>query len=122
LLIDENLSPALVVLAHRRGFEAMHVNHLGLRTETDWDLLKVVADQDWVLVTNNAIEFRRRYGKVDLHPGVIFLLPSVRRPEQVRLFLAALEHLRFRSDMINRALDVAFDASGHISLISYDLP
>ena len=39
----------------------MHVNHLGLGTEKDWDLLKVVAENDWILVTNNAIEFRGRY-------------------------------------------------------------
>lgn len=81
-LIDENLSPALVEPARRRGFEAMHVNYLGLRTETDWDLLKVIAEQDWVLVTNNAIEFRGRYRDIELHPGVIFLLPAVRRAEQ----------------------------------------
>jgi hypothetical protein len=42
-LIDENLSPTLVEPARERGFEAIHVNHLGLRTETDWDLLKVIA-------------------------------------------------------------------------------
>jgi hypothetical protein len=54
-LIDENLSPALVEPARRRGFEAMHVNYLGLRTETDWDLLKVIAEQDWVLVTNTRV-------------------------------------------------------------------
>ena len=57
-LIDENLSPALVGPARARGFEAMHVNHLGLYIETDRDLLKVISEQDWVLVTNNAIEFR----------------------------------------------------------------
>lgn len=38
-LIDENLSPKLVEPARARGYEAMHVNHLGLRTEKDWDLL-----------------------------------------------------------------------------------
>lgn len=57
-LINENLSPALVKPAREHDFEATHVNHLGLRTEIDWDLLKVVAEQDWVLVINNAIEFR----------------------------------------------------------------
>jgi len=121
-LIDENLSPALVEPARERGFEAMHVNHLGLRTETDWDLLKVVAEQDWVLVTNNAIEFRGRYRTIELHPGVIFLLPAVRRPEQVRLFEAALEHAKAHSDMINRALDVGFDPHGAAIVVSYDLP
>ena len=100
----------------------MHVNHLGLRTETDWDLLKVIAEQDWVLVTNNAIEFRGRYGTVEVHPGVIFLLPVVRRLKQVQLFEAALNFAQTLPDMINRALDVTFDPTGEITLISYDLP
>jgi predicted nuclease of predicted toxin-antitoxin system len=121
-LIDENLSPALAEPARKCGFEAMHVNHLGLRTETDWDLLKIVAEQDWVLVTNNAIEFRGRYGKIELHPGVIFLLPAVRRAEQVRLFEAALEHTQTHPDMINRALDVAFNPDGKAMVTPYDLP
>lgn len=121
-LIDENLPPALVEPAHERGFEAMHVNHLGLRTETDWDLLKVVAEQDWVLVTNNAIEFRGRYSTIELHPGVVFLLPAVRRPEQIRLFEAALDHIISHPDMINGALDVAFDPSGATTVTPYDLP
>jgi len=121
-LVDENLSPVLVEPERERGFEAMHVNYLGLRTETDWDLLKVVAEQDWVLVTNNAIEFRGRYATIELHPGVIFLLPAVRRPEQVRLFEAALEHVKANPDLINRALDVAFDPDGKATLNSYNLP
>ena len=57
----------------------MPVNYLGLRTNTDWDLLNVIAEQDWVLVTNNVIEFRGRYSEIALHPGVVFLLPAVRR-------------------------------------------
>jgi hypothetical protein len=60
ILVDENVSPALFEPARGRGFEAMHVNHLGLRTETDWNLLRVIAEQDWVRVTNNAIEFRAK--------------------------------------------------------------
>ena len=121
-LVDENLSPALVAPARERGFEAMHVNHLGLRTEADWDLLKIIAEQDWVLVTNNAIEFRGRYGTIELHPGVVFLLPAVRRPEQVRLFTAALDHARHHPDLTNLALDVAFDPDGNVMVTPYDLP
>jgi hypothetical protein len=121
-LIDENLSPALVEPARQRGFEAMHVNHLGLRTETDWDLLKVIAEQDWVLVTNNAIEFRGRYRDIELHPGVVFLLPAVRRPDQVRLFEGALDHVSTNTDMVNRALDVTFDSNRSVIVTAYDLP
>jgi predicted nuclease of predicted toxin-antitoxin system len=111
-LIDENRSPLLVESARAHCFEAMHVNHLGLRTETDWDLLRVVAAEDWVLVTNNAIEFRGRYREIELHPGVVFLLPTVRREAQRRLFEAALDHVRDRSDLVNTALDVTFDGEG----------
>ncbi len=100
----------------------MHVNHLGLRTETDWDLLKVIAEQDWVLVTNNAIEFRGRYREIEVHPGVVFLLPAVRRPEQVQLFEAALDRIQSHPDMINRALDVSFDADRTPVVEVYDSP
>jgi hypothetical protein len=100
----------------------MHVNHLGLRTESDRDLLKVVAGQDWVLVTNNAIEFRGRYREIELHPGVVFLLPVVRRAEQLRLFEAALDHVSANTDMVNRALDVTCDSHRSVILAGYDLP
>ena len=120
-LIDENLSPALVDPARRRGYEAMHVNHLGLRTETDWDLLKIVAAQDWVLVTNNAIEFRGRYREIEVHPGVIFLLPAVRRPDQLWLFETALSYLQTPPDLVNRALDVSFAPDMAAAVLSYDL-
>jgi hypothetical protein len=43
---------------HERGYEATHINHYGLRKSKDWDILKVVAEEDWILVTNNAFEFR----------------------------------------------------------------
>jgi hypothetical protein len=121
-LIDENLSPKLVVPARARGYEAMHVNHLGLRTETDWDLLKVVVEGDWVLVTNNAIEFRGRYRDVELHPGVVFLVPAVRGSEQVRLSEAAPEQIRHQPDMVNRALDVTLGRDGDDIVTIYELP
>lgn len=121
-LIDENLSPLPVGPARARGYEAMHVNHLGLRTETDWDLLRIVAAQDWVLVTNNAIEFRGRYREIALHPGVVFLLPAVRREAQMQLFEAALDRVRGQPDLVNTALDVTFDTVGRPVVTIYTLP
>lgn len=121
-LIDENLSPRLVKPAHDRGFVAMHVNHLGLRTEKDWDLLRIIETDDWVLVTNNAIEFRGRYRRIAIHPGVVFLLPSVRGSDQVELFEAALNYAQQVSDLVNRAIDVTFDEAGEIVVTVYDLP
>ena len=57
--MDENLSVRLPETAHARGYEATHVNHYGLRQSADWDILKIVAEEDWILVTNNTIEFSR---------------------------------------------------------------
>jgi len=82
-LVDENLSVKLPPLAHERGFEAAHVIHLGLREWKDWNILEVVKRDHWVLITNNAIEFRSRYRTITNHPGVVFLLPSVRRQRQL---------------------------------------
>lgn len=121
-LIDENLSPTLVEPARALGFEAMHVNHLGLRTETDWDLLTVVAEQDWVLVTNNAVEFRGRFREHGLHPGVVFILPAVRRADQLLLFKAALAACACDPDLVNRALDVSFGPDRTVAVVVYNLP
>jgi hypothetical protein len=100
----------------------MHVNHLGLRCETDWELLRIIMRDDWVLVTNNAIEFRGRYRAIDLHPGVVFLVPSVPGLEQLRLFDAALDYLAEQSDLVNKALDVTIGDGRQLRLTSYDLP
>ena len=121
-LMDENLSPFLVGSARARGHEAMHVNHLGLRTEADWELLRVIVEHDWVLVTNNAIEFRGRYRQIALHPGVVFLLPAVRREGQLALFEAVLDRVRDCPDLVNTALDAAFDAAGKPVVAAYGLP
>ena len=43
-LVDENLSVLLPQTAHVRGYEAIHINHYGLRQAKDWDILKIVAD------------------------------------------------------------------------------
>ena len=81
----------------------------------------MVAEQDWVLVTNNAIEFRGRNRDIELHPGVVFLLPAVRRAEQVQLFEAALDYIRTNPDMINGALDVSFGSDCGTMVAAYAL-
>ena len=121
-LIDENLSVRLPDAAHRRGFEATHVVHLGLREWKDWNILEVIERNGWILVTNNAVEFRSRYRRIELHPGVIFLVPSVRRRQQLLLFEAALGELAINPDLINQALDITFSEKGRIAVRRYSLP
>jgi len=52
-LIDECLHESLVGVAHRAGFEAIHVNHLGLSGEPDWELAERIVNESFTFVTNN---------------------------------------------------------------------
>jgi hypothetical protein len=79
---------------------------LGLGEWRDWSILDIVQKYGWVLVTNNAVEFRSRYRAIEIHPGVVFLLPSVRREQQLILFQAALDEIAINPDLTNQALDV----------------
>src|SRR5438874_12847548 len=97
-------------VTHRRGFESAHVAHLGLGQWKDWNSLEIVRQQHWILVTNNAIEFRAIYRALNVHPGIIFVLPSVRREQQLVLFEAAVDDMAISPDLTNQALDVDLQA------------
>jgi predicted nuclease of predicted toxin-antitoxin system len=120
-LVDENLSVLLPEIAHARGYEATHINHYGLRKSKDWDILKIVAEEDWILVTNNAFEFRGRYRRLEVHPGVVFLIPNAPRLQQIELFSAALDVITESPDMLNTAVDVTY-AGDNIRVTRYVLP
>jgi predicted nuclease of predicted toxin-antitoxin system len=121
-LVDENLSVKLPGVAHQHGFEATHVVHVGLGEWKDWNILEVVEKHGWILVTNNAVEFRSRYRAIKFHPGVIFLLPSVRRQQQLMLFEAAMDDIAINPDLTNQALEVDFWERSKIVLRRYTLP
>ena len=120
-LLDENLSVTLPAIAHARGYQATHVNHHGLQQSKDWEIIKILVEEDWVLVTNNAIEFRGRFEKLDVHPGVVCLVPSVPRSAQIELFSAALDVIDQYPDMVNIALDVIYEGE-RIRVRRYALP
>ena len=59
-MIDENLSPLLARhLRTAHGFDAVHVQELGLRGASDADILARAIAADRIIVTSNADDFRR---------------------------------------------------------------
>jgi predicted nuclease of predicted toxin-antitoxin system len=120
-LIDENLSIYLPAVAHRRGFEATHVNYRGLNQAKDWDILKVIEVEGWVLVTNNVFEFRGRFKQIEIHPGIVFLVPTVPRGKQIELFSAVLDEIASFPEMVNVAVDVSYRGD-QIVVNRYALP
>ncbi len=119
-LIDECLHESLVGLAHAAGFEATHVNHLGLSGRPDWVLAGRILKDDFTFVTNNHVDFVQLFGEMDLHPGLIVLVQNVVRALQRALFQAAIQYLAGR-DLVNTVIEVNLDGKT-VRCIEYELP
>ena len=111
-MIDECLSKALVQVAVGRGYPADFVPHIGKAGMSDRDLVPVIEAGGYVFATNNGQDFLALYGAMPLHAGLVIILPSVRRAEQVRLFNLALDRLDQLDDLINQVMEI--DASGAV--------
>jgi predicted nuclease of predicted toxin-antitoxin system len=96
LLIDECQHTSLVELAQMAGHVADHVNYMGLSGSKDWELMSVVREKEYTLVTNNRSDFLALYGREGIHAGLIVIVPSVRPAQQRELFRAV--HRRTRSN------------------------
>lgn len=120
-LIDECLSVDLVAVAGESGHEAQHVAHIGRAGWRDWNVAGYARDGDFVLVTNNATDFRQLYATQPLHAGLVILIPVVNRAMQRRLFKVAIDELAVIGEPVNRVLEVDLDGD-EITLTLYDLP
>lgn len=120
-LIDECLTVELAREAERAGFGAHHVAHLGKTSWKDWTIRDYAIKSDFILVTNNASDFRALYGATDLHPGLVILVPNVVQEKQVLMFRVAIKRLTELDDTINKLLEV--DIGGeNITFKLYDFP
>jgi predicted nuclease of predicted toxin-antitoxin system len=85
-LIDENLSPQLAQHLRRSlGFDATHVNEVGLKGASDADVLAYALAEHRIIVTSNAQDFRKLGQRIPEHPGLAVLLDAVGRPRQIEL-------------------------------------
>jgi Domain of unknown function (DUF5615) len=103
------------------GYAAFHVAHRGWSAFPDPEVLRRVLDEGLTLVTNNWIDFRPMLERTEVHPGIIVILPNVRRERQIELFTAALAAIQEHDpplDMINTVLEV--DADG--TVVMFPLP
>jgi predicted nuclease of predicted toxin-antitoxin system len=120
-LIDECLSIDLVSVAGQAGHEAQHVARVGKAGWKDWNVARYAAEGDFVVVTNNASDFRRLYATQLLHAGLVIIIPSVNRRQQQQLFRGALDELARFGELINRVLEVDID-DDEVTFKLYDLP
>jgi predicted nuclease of predicted toxin-antitoxin system len=112
--VDECLSPALARRLNELGFDAFHPLDVGRRGELDHTVLRRCVEEDRILITENARDFRGLIGRIDIHPGLV-ILPSISRAGTLRLMDAVLRFLGQQPDprdyMLNRVLDVSADGA-----------
>ena len=89
--------------------DAVHPRDRGRLGEPDHVVLARCVAEDRVIVTENAVDFRKLVARAELHPGLI-VLPSVARDQSLRLLEAAIVHLSALGDapsvMVNYVLEV----------------
>lgn len=120
LFIDECLSPQLATRLNQTGrHDAVHPLHVGRRGQHDHQVLQRCIDEDRVIVTENARDFRRLVGSAEIHPGLI-ILPALDREGTWLLLQTAIEYLEGHGApadfMVNHVLEI--DASGAIQFFA----
>ncbi len=118
-LIDECLSPRLADVAVGLA-DITHVNCRGSTRPPDPIIAQWCVADDHILVTNNARDFRRHYAAMDLHPGVVILLPGVDRGQQCTIFAAALPAIAPLPDLINYLFEIGLD--GSLTIVDWPTP
>ena len=118
LFIDECLSPALARLLNESGeHDAIHPRDVGRRGDPDHVVLRCCLNEDRIIVTENARDFRALLSGTELHPGLI-ILPAIERDGTWRLLQKVIEFLSTRGDpmkiMVNNVVEI--DLHGLITL------
>lgn len=132
LFIDECLSPTLVSYAREAGYyQSTCVRDRGLSGTPDAKLVQLLAQEDFILVTHNAIDFRGTpagtgglYAQQAIHAGLVCLNSEgeISRAIMAHLFREALSELAKLDDLINKVLEVTYCLDQQVKITLYALP
>jgi predicted nuclease of predicted toxin-antitoxin system len=109
LLLDENISPALVRLLADIGVYSQSVPHVGLAGRTDRVVWEYALDHDFAVVTTNARDFIELLD-APAHPGLIVLRESgLSRQEQWERLILVVEYVKKAGDedfLLNKLIEI----------------
>ena len=98
LLLDENISPALVRLLADIDVYSQSVPHVGLAGRADHVVWRYALDHNFAVVTTNARDFISLLD-APVHPGLIVLRESgLSRQEQWERLIPVVEHVKRSGD------------------------
>jgi hypothetical protein len=91
-----------------------------LSGKADWELAERIAEDEFTFVTNNRVDFIRLFSKMELHAGLIVLVPNVVPSVQRAMFQAAILYMAGK-DLINSAIEVGIEGNS-VKCAGYRLP
>ena len=121
-MVDECLPHRFVKRLGERGYpDSVHPIHIGMRGRDDHLILARALDEDRIVITNNAKDYRDLLAKEPIHPGAI-MLPNAELEESWRLLQVALSFIELQlvpaDYMVNRVIEV----SARDGIRPYELP
>ncbi|MDH0913113.1 toxin-antitoxin system, toxin component, PIN family protein, partial [Rhizobium pusense] len=87
----------------------------------DWDLMPRIVAEDYTFVTNNARDFRKLYGRQDVHAGLIIIVPQVVPALQRDLFELILQEIAGGEELLNEVIEISIEDDEAV-LTRYSLP
>ena len=119
-MVDECLPHRFVKRLGERGYPDS-VHPIGMRGRDDHLILARALDEDRIVITNNAKDYRDLLAKEPIHPGAI-MLPNAELEESWRLLQVALSFIELQlapaDYMVNRVIEV----SAQDGIRPYELP
>lgn len=83
-----------------------------MSTWTDWNIAKFAVEHDDIVATDDRANFLRGYAELDLHAGLVVIVPSARRKD---LFASILDQLEKANEpLIDRVIGI--DAKGDVTV------
>lgn len=126
LFLDECLSPRIAQELNAEGVHVvLHPRDFGGLGAADHEVLARCIEQDLVLVTQNARDFRALVAVQDIHPGLI-ILPCVGRVRSEIMLRAVIDFLSEHGDpmdvMVNHVVEILADMTISLSTLSVGKP
>jgi predicted nuclease of predicted toxin-antitoxin system len=119
-LIDENLSPRIAQeLRMKHGYDALHVNEVGLQGAADGAVLSYAVAENRVLITNNGNDFRKLARRAPNHPGLGVIRDAGGRALQIKFAIDLPTAIEAYPDSARNRL---FEIDGKGVVRGYALP
>ena len=117
LFLDECVSPGIAKSLNTEGYVVTSLRDVGGLGEPDYLVLRRCIEQDFVLVTQDAQDFRNLVSRQEVHPGLI-ILPNLDEPRTETLLRQAIDYLGRCANpmdlMVNHVLKVTENGEMHM--------